>query len=163
MYGFDLTKSVIGEASITIAQPIDAVFDYVALHFFEHYPKWALEVVEFKAINNNPMQIGALARQTRIDQGQKIETTFEVEVLKANDLLVLNGLSAPFKQTYQFQSIHNDEATLLKFSFEIMQLDVFMRPFIKLIRAAIEEGAQNSVENIKGLLEEVPESDVTSR
>lgn len=153
MYRIELKKSVTGEASIKIAQPISHVFDYVALNFFENYPKWALEVVAFKAINSNPMQVGSLARQTRIEQGQEVETTFEVEALKNNELLVLNGLSAPFKNSYHFQSVHHDDATLLTFSVEIMQLEVYMRPFIKLIRAAIEEGAHNSVTNIKTLLE----------
>ena len=99
------------------------------------------------------MQVGSLARQTRIEQGQEVETTFVVEALKNNELLVLNGLSAPFKNSYHFQSVHHDDATLLTFSVEIMQLEVYMRPFIKLIRAAIEEGAHNSVTNIKTLLE----------
>ncbi|OQK16269.1 hypothetical protein AU255_14345 [Methyloprofundus sedimenti] len=153
MYRFELRKSVTGDAGIKIAQPISRVFGYVALDFFENYPKWALEVIEFKAINSNPMQVGALARQTRIEQGQKAETTFEVEALQNNELLVLSGLSAPFKNSYHFQSVHHDEATLLTFSVEIMQIEVYMRPFIKLISAAIEEGAHNTVENIKMLLE----------
>ena len=41
MFAFDLSKSVIGKASIKIDRPIHDVFDYVALHFFENYPKWA--------------------------------------------------------------------------------------------------------------------------
>ncbi|WP_269144437.1 hypothetical protein [Methylicorpusculum oleiharenae] len=33
-----------------------------------------------------------------------------------------------------------------------MEIELFMRPFEKLIRVAIEEGAQNTVNNIKNLL-----------
>ena len=110
------------------------------------------EVVEFKPINDNPMKVGALARQTRIDQGQKIESTFEIMVLKPNELLVLNGLSAPYRNSYHFQTIHNNEETLLTFSFELLEIEIFMRPFEKLIRAAIKEGAQNAVQNIGNLL-----------
>ena len=152
MFVFDLSKPVIGKASIKIERPIQDVFDYVAVHFFENYPKWALEVVEFKPINDNPMKVGALARQTRIDQGQKIESTFEIIVLEPNELLVLNGLSAPYRNSYHFQAIHNNEETLLTFSFELLELEIFMRPFEKLIRTAIEEGAQNTVQNIRNLL-----------
>ena len=152
MFAFDLSKSVIGKASIKIDRPVQEVFDYVALHFFENYPKWALEVVEFKPINDNPMKVGALARQTRIDQGQKVESTFEIIALQPNELLVLNGLSAPYRNSYHFQAIHNDEETLLTFSFELLELEIFMRPFEKLIRTAIEEGAQNTVQNIRNLL-----------
>jgi len=63
-----LKKSVTGEASIKIAQPISHVLDYVALNFFENYPKLALEVVAFKAINSNPMQVGSLGGCPRTHQ-----------------------------------------------------------------------------------------------
>ncbi|MGR9046644.1 MAG: hypothetical protein ACU83N_15240 [Gammaproteobacteria bacterium] len=152
MFAFDLSKSVIGKASIKIERPVQEVYDYVAVHFFENYPKWALEVIEFKPINNNPMKVGALARQTRIDQGQKIESIFEIMVMQPNELLILNGLSAPYRNSYLFQAIHNNEETLLTFSFELLELEIFMRPFEKLIRTAIEEGAQNTVQNIYNLI-----------
>ena len=160
MFRLDLSKPVIGKASIDIDKSVDEVFSYVAEEFFENYPKWALEVVEFKPINNNKMAVGALARQTRIDQGQKTESTFEIVALQANELLELNGLSSPYRNSYHFQSIDNGKRTRLTFSFELLELEVFMRPFEKLIRRAIEEGAQNSLENIKQLLTaQVPESE----
>lgn len=152
MFRFDLSRPVIGKASIQIDKSVDVVFSYVARHFFENYPKWALEVVEFKPINDNKMAVGALARQTRVDQGQKTESTFEVVTLKPNELLELNGLSAPYRNSYHFQTLDKGQRTRLTFSFELLELEVFMRPFEKLIQRAIEEGAQNSLENIKQLL-----------
>lgn len=153
MFALDLSKSrpVVGKASVEIDRPVPEVFAYVAENFFENYPKWALEVVEFKPINDNRMAVGALARQTRIDQGQKTESTFEIVTLEQNKLLVLSGLSDPYRNCYRFESI-NEKKTLLTFSFELSELELFMRPFEKLIRTAIEEGAQNSVENIKNLI-----------
>lgn len=153
MFALDLSKSrpVVGQASVEIDRPVQEVFAYVAENFFENYPKWALEVVEFKPINDNKMAVGALARQTRVDQGQKTESTFEIVTFEPNELLVLNGLSDPYRNCFRFERVH-DEKTLLTFSFELLELELFMRPFEKLIRTAIEEGAQNSVENIKQLL-----------
>ena len=147
-----LSRPVAGAASITIAKPVQVVFDYVANHFFENYQKWAPEVTEFKPINNNPVKVGALARQTRIEQGQRVESTFEIVTLEPERLFILNGLSAPFRDVYEFQAIHHDESTLLSFTFELLELEIFMRPFEKLIRSAIEEGARNTVSNIKNLL-----------
>jgi len=40
----------------------------------------------------------------------------------------------------------------LTFRFELTEIEVFMRPFQKLIRTAIEDGAENTVENIKNLI-----------
>ena len=45
------------------------------------------------------------------------------------------------------------DQTRLTFVFELTRLDFFMRPFEKLIRVAVQEGAQRTVRNIKGLLE----------
>ena len=42
----------------------------------------------------------------------------------------------------------------MTFRFELLELEIFMRPFEKLIRSAIEEGAENTVENIKNLVVE---------
>ena len=154
MFSFELykSKSVIGKASIIINRPVLLVYEFVALKFFENYPKWALEVVNFMPINGNPMAVGALARQTRFEQGQHVESTFEVAKLENNQLLELMGLSEPYRHRYLFES-PIEEKTLLTFIFELLELDFFMWPFEKLIRTAIEEGAENSLENIKQLME----------
>lgn len=143
---------MIGQSSIEIAKPVSEVYDFVVGHFFENYTRWALEVVEFRPINDNKMVVGALARQTRLDQGQKIESTFEVVTIEKDKLLVLNGLSSPFRNSYIFNGIESDTKTRLTFSFELLEIELFMRPFEKLIRIAIEEGAQNTVSNIRNLL-----------
>ncbi|MGR9052027.1 MAG: SRPBCC family protein [Gammaproteobacteria bacterium] len=156
MFTLELPKSVAGEAVVKIDRPIDVVFDYVAIRFFEHYTLWALEVVEFKPINDNPMAVGALARQTRIDQGQKFDSTFEISELKPNEALVIDGLSAPYRNSYGFRPVHKGAGTLLTYTFELLELELFMRPFEKLIRRAIEEGARTTAQNIRGLLEDNP-------
>jgi hypothetical protein len=43
--------------------------------------------------------------------------------------------------------------TRLTFRFELLELEMFMRPFQKLIRYAIEDGAESTVENIKNLID----------
>jgi hypothetical protein len=155
MFEFGLSKSkpVIGSASVELDKPANEVFSFVAGNFFENYPKWAPEVIEFKPINDNPMAVGALARQTRLEQGQKTESTFEIVAFEPNALLELKGLSDPYQHRYRFERF-DETKTRLTFSFEILELDLSMRPFERLIRAAIEEGARNSVKNIKNLLEQ---------
>jgi len=44
-------------------------------------------------------------------------------------------------------------STKLTFRFELLELEMFMRPFQKLIRYAIEDGAESTVENIKNLID----------
>ncbi len=153
-FKLDLKRPITGSAKIEIDKPVTEVFSFVALDFFLNYPRWALEVVEFKAINSNPMAVGSLARQTRIDQGHRVESTFEIAVLEQDKLLVLNGLSDPFRQSYRFESTRVDK-TVLTDTFELLDVELFMRPFEKLIRTSLEEGLKNSVENIKKLLSQI--------
>ena len=50
------------------------------------------------------------------------------------------------------ESSGSQQPTRLTFRFELLELEVFMRPFQKLIRSAIEDGTETTVENIKNLI-----------
>ncbi|MSR16759.1 MAG: hypothetical protein EXR89_03045 [Methylococcaceae bacterium] len=155
---FDSSNPVIGEASIDIDKNIHDVFSYVGEHFFENYPKWAVEVVEFQALDSSEVTVGAKAKQIRKDNGQKVESVFEITDYHPDSTLVFKGISAPYRHSYLLVCDEENKPTNLTFRFELLELDVFMRPFQKLIRFAIEEGAENTVENIKNLI--AVESDV---
>lgn len=150
-FAIELNKPVAGEASIEIDQPREQVFEFVGEQFFDNYPKWAMEVIEFQPLDGHKMQIGAKARQVRKESGAENESIFAVTQLQPNHELVVEGLDAPYKQKYLFED-SDQQATRLTFRFELLEIDLFMRPFEKLIRYAIEDGAENTVENIKNLL-----------
>jgi hypothetical protein len=152
MNPFSSSRPVVGKASIEINKPVAYVFCFVGENFFDNYPKWALEVSEFKPLSGNHIFVGAKAQQIRLEQGQKVESVFEVSEFQPPQKVTLTGVDAPFRNTYQFSVSNNQNLTELEFSFEILEIELFMRPFEKLIRMAIEEGAENTVENIKNLL-----------
>lgn len=152
MYPFDVSKSVIGKASIEIDKPLTHVFNFVGEQFFDNYPKWALEVTEFKPLTGTSVFVGAKAQQVRFEQGQKVESVFEVSEFQPPQKVTLSGVDQPFRNTYQFSKLEDKDCTELEFCFEILELELFMRPFEKLIRMAIEEGAENTVANIKNLI-----------
>ncbi len=154
MYPFDISKPVIGKAKTEINKPIACVFCFVGEKFFDNYPKWALEVSEFKPLDGEDVHVGAKAQQVRVEQGQKVESVFEVSEFEPPEKVTLTGVDAPFRNTYHFSGNQDQDLTELEFSFEILELELFMRPFEKLIRMAIEEGAENTVTNIKNLLSE---------
>lgn len=151
---FDTTKPVTGEASIKIDKPVEEVFHVVGEQFFHNYPKWALEVTEFEPLDGKEVFIGAKARQVRKDQGQETHSIFEITDKQPFKKLCLKGITHPYRNTYLFEIENNKNATILTFSFELLEVELFMRPFEKLIRSAIEEGAENTVENIKNLVSE---------
>jgi hypothetical protein len=149
---FDLNKPVSGEASTDLDYPRKEVFEIVGERFFENYPKWAEEVAEFEPLDGYQVEVGARARQVRADNGAEVESVFQITEYEPVNKLVIKGVSAPYKQSYLLESGPIPQATRLTFRFELLELEVFMRPFEKLIRYAIEEGAENTVENIKKLM-----------
>jgi len=150
---YDSTKPVAGEAIIDIDIPIQDVFDFIGVHFFHNYPKWAVEVVNFEPLDGQLVSIGAKAKQVRKDNGEEVESVFEITDFRPHSKLVFQGVATPYKHSYLLESEGQDIPTRLTFRFELLELEIFMRPFQKLIRSAIEEGAENTVENIKNLLD----------
>lgn len=148
----NLIRSVTGSGSIVINRPISDVFDFVAVDFFKNYPKWAPEVVEFESLSGTNVKIGSQFRQLRYDQAQKAEIVLCVTDFVANEQFILEAVTGEFRDSYNFESCNDIDATRITFCFEMFHLDVSMIPFIKLIRTAIEEGIDNSLENINNLI-----------
>jgi hypothetical protein len=155
-FSFDSSKPIAGEASIEINKSIHAVFSYIGEHFYDNYPKWAVEVVEFEPLDGKEVFVGSKAKQIREDNGSKVESIFEITDYQPSIRLVFKGLTEPYIHSYLLESSEQKQSTRLTFRFELSEIDVFMRPFQKLIRSAIEDGAENTVENIKNLIDVHP-------
>jgi hypothetical protein len=149
---YDTTKPIAGEASIDIDKPLPDVFDFIGTHFFENYPKWAEEVIDFEPLDGYAVVVGARAKQTRQDYGDTVESIFAIVDFQPGHKLAFQGVTGPYKNTYLLEIAQQNPPTRLTFRFELLELELFMRPFQKLIRAAIEDGAENIVGNIKELL-----------
>jgi hypothetical protein len=152
-FPFDSSKPVVGEASIDINKPIHHVFSYIGERFFDNYPKWAVEVIEFEPLDGKEVFVGAKARQIRNDNGADIESFFQITDYQPDTKLSFQGITAPYKHSYSLDTDKQDKPTRLTFRFELLELELFMRPFEKLIRLAIEEGTENTVANIKKLID----------
>lgn len=149
---FDSIKPVVGEASIEIDKPLNDVFCFVGEHFFDNYPKWAVEVVEFQPLDGKQVRVGAKAKQVRKDNDVEVESVFAITDFHPYDKLILQGITEPYKHSYLLEANEQKKPTRLTFRFELLELEIFMRPFEKLIRYAIEDGADNTVHNIKNLM-----------
>ena len=138
------------QASTLISSPAETVFEFIAVDFFKNYKRWSPEVVALQPVTDGPVKVGTTARQVRIDQGRQSESTFRVCAFVPGKRVDFQGLSSPFYISYQLESV--EENTRLTFVFELLKLEFYMRPFEKLIRIAIREGADQVVLNIKSLL-----------
>jgi hypothetical protein len=152
---FDSNKPIVGKASVIINKKIDEVFEFVGENFFENYPKWATDVIEFEPLDGHEVVVGAKARQLRKDQGKEVSSTFQVDAYQPMSLLSLKGLSDEYRDCYLLENDGDGWATRLTYTFELLNIDIFMRPFEKLLRIAIEDGAETTAENINKLLSEL--------
>lgn len=156
------------QASIQIKRPPVAVFRFVAEDFVRNYPRWSPEVKELRLISPGPIKVGTQARQVRVDQGRRTESTFRITrmqppadpapaagTLNGHGRLTFEGNSpAAFIVDYRFEA--DTAHTRLVFTFELPRIDLMLRPFEKLIRIAVQDGAQRTVRNLKHLVESEP-------
>lgn len=155
MLGIGGAKPVAGHADDVVKCSITKAYDFIGRRFFENYPKWCPQVVELEELSEPPVRIGTRGRQVTRDRGIDSESTFEVSAFAPTSKFEIRGVSEPFRSAYELSS-EADGATRVRFTFELEDLDLVMRPFQKLIRTALQDGAIQTIENIKGLLEEAP-------
>ncbi len=151
MFGLLKNTPVTGKAVTSIQQPCEHIFSFVGTNFLINYPKWSSEVVELEALTKGPVGIGSMVRQVRIDQGNRSESIFKVTVFQTAKRICFEGVSNPYRCDYVLQS--NDSLSTVTFTFELLSLELYMRPFEKLIRIAVQDGTERTVKNIKQLLE----------
>lgn len=141
-----------GSAMIRIARPVSTVYRFIAVDFYRNYPRWSPEVVALTPITPGPWREGALARQVRVDQGRRTDTTFRATRLEPDRRMLIDGVSAAYHADYELKG-EGEDITWLSFRFRLDRLELFMLPFEKLIRSALADGAARTARNLKGLIE----------
>lgn len=148
------------QASVLIERPAEAIFGFIANDFASNYRRWSPEVQRLQILTPGPLRVGTRARQVRVDQGRRSETTFRVSVLEPPRRVCFVETRDQFRIDYVVAAMggkSNGDVTRLTFGFQLTRIELYMRPFEKLIRSAIQEGATCTVGNIKRLVEaEVP-------
>jgi hypothetical protein len=139
------------QASILVKTPPQRVYDFVAVDFARNYRRWSPEVQRLEILTPGPLRVGSRARQVRVDQGRRSDNTFRVVELAPPSKVSFAESSDQFRIQYLMDPV--GVQTRLTFIFELRRMDFFMRPFEKLIRVAVRDGAERVVRNIKGLVE----------
>lgn len=153
MFGLTSSSSAAGTAKIIVNRPVEKVFNFIAVDFFENYPRWSPEVKDLELLSEPPLQLNSLVRQVRVDNGQRSESTFRITAYHVNRKLIFEGVSNAYRCSYDFSSSDFSAATEVSFCFELLKLELFMLPFEKLIRIAVQDGATRTVRNLKNLIE----------
>ncbi len=153
MFGLLKDTRVVGKANAFIQRPPKDIFDFVGANFLTNYPRWSPEVIELKPLTEGPVNVGTLCHQVRLDQGRRSESTFKVMTFQPSQRICFEGVSNPYRCDYILEASTPTSASRITFTFELLSLDMFMRPFEKLIRIAVQEGTEKTVRNIKKLVE----------
>lgn len=153
MHGSNLKNPVVGRAGVAIKSTPSTIFDFVGINFFSNYPRWSPEVVDLEKLSAGEMAVGTLGRQVRVDQKRRLESRFQVTKFDAGECVVFEGVPDPFRCTFNIGAVDLDGKSHLTFTFEGLELRPYMRPFEKLIRHVVQEGAVRTARNIKHLVE----------
>ncbi|WP_462320867.1 SRPBCC family protein [Halochromatium sp.] len=140
------------QASIEIERSPESVYRFIAEDFARNYPRWSPEVKTLQINTQGPLRVGSIGRQVRVDQGRRTESVFRITEMEPAKRLTFESDSPSFLVDYRFAP-QADKRTQLIFTFELRRLDLMMRPFEKLIRRAVQQGARRTVENLKQLIE----------
>lgn len=152
MLGLFKDNPVIGKASTIVQSPPDRLFDFIGNNLLTNYPRWSPEVKELEKITDGPVKLGTVCRQVRIDQGNRSESTFKVKVFDNGSRICFEGVSNPYRCDYLIEAVNSSDSRIT-FVFELLSLDLHVRPFEKLVRIAIQDGTERTVKNIKKLIE----------
>ena len=152
MFGLLKETPVVGKASILIQCPNDQLFNFIGTNLLENYPRWSPEVKSLEKLTDGPIKQGTLIRQVRVDQGNRSESTFKVNVFDSGARICFKGVSNPYRCDYVIETA-NSTNSRITFVFELLDLDFHVKPFEKLVRIAIQGGTETTVKNIKNLIE----------
>lgn len=153
MFGIYKDTPVVGKAEALVKCSSNDIFSFVGANFIKNYPRWSPEVVDLELLTDGSVKVGTKCRQVRIDQGKRSESTFEVTVFQPGKRICFEGVSNPYRCDYVLESDKPASTSRVSFTFELLSLELFMRPFEKLIRMAVQEGTKKTVINIKKLVE----------
>ena len=152
MFGLLKETPVSGKASILIQSSSEGLFNFIGPDLLANYPRWSPEVQEIEKLTDGPIKEGTLCRQVRIDQGNRSESTFKVIAFDSGARICFKGVSNPYRCDYVIEPV-SETSSRITFVFELLDLEMHIKPFEKLVRIAIQGGTETTVKNIKNLIE----------
>jgi hypothetical protein len=142
---------VCAECDVVVNLQQKSVFDFISGNFHENYQKWMADVVELEFPDGVPVGKGDKVRQVKLENDERIPSVFEVTACDPCDRFAFEGKDMPYRQIYTMEALGPEE-TRVSFRFELLEIEFFMRPFVKLIRVAAVEGVESTIKTLADLL-----------
>ena len=150
-------EPIAAEMTANIKKDHIKVFIFIADQFHENYQRWMTDVVELEPLDGIPLKKGSRVRQIRLENDEPVTSIFEVKEFERYDLFCFEGIDMPYKQVYRIESVGPSD-TNVTFRFELLEVELFMRPFVKLLRSAISEGVETTIFTLTSILELEPDN-----
>jgi len=145
------------ENSILIRRRVEDVYQFVAIDFFDNYPRWSPQVRELEKLSRGPMRVGVIGRQVRTDGGYRSEARFQVTHFTPLLELRFASMTKPrFEVRYRFARVAS--GTRLTFNFNL-ELPFLIRPLRHRVGEVVKGGGSRVLHNLKTLLETAPALD----
>jgi len=145
-------EPIAAEMTARVSQKQSKVFEFIAENFHENYPRWMTDVIELEPLDGLPLRKGSRVRQVKVENEDPITSTFEVIELEKFDRFSFQGIDMPYRQIYRIEASGPMESSIT-FRFELLEVELFMRPFVKLLKSAISEGVEDTVQSLTSLIE----------
>lgn len=145
------SEPIAAEMSTLVNQSPPQVFEFIADRFHENYQRWMPDVIELEPLDGVPLKQGSRVMQVRLENDETIQSTFEVIAFERSACFAFQGIDLPYRQIYRIETKGRDQSELT-FRFELLEVELLMRPFVKLLRSAISEGVENTVDSLSSLL-----------
>jgi hypothetical protein len=99
----------------------------------------------------------------RVDLGHRSESIFAVTVFEPGRRVCFEGVSNPYRCDYEIREISAQASTLICFTFELSNLEMYLLPVEGLICSAVRDGVERTVRNVKPLVEAESTNRVTGQ
>ena len=152
MFNLGPAHPVVGKKSILVKSSAAEVFNFIGDGLFLNYPNGRRK---YRNLNVSlwARKVGNDGKAGTRRSWPTLGIDVHITVYEPPNRLALAGVVEPYRCLYELQPQSREDVTELSFTFELLELKVFMRPFEQLVRSAIQDGAVRTVENIKRLVE----------
>jgi hypothetical protein len=151
MSTFSFSSEIKEEITVSLSKNIAEVFDFIAVHFLDNYLKWSPEVDSIEGVSAGEFGKDYQFRQVRSDKNIINEAILTVTLYEPYHHFAYANLNDHYSCHYIFEDVQG-LSTNFTFIFHFEEIDIMMRPFAKVIRSAIQEGIQQTANNIKQII-----------
>ena len=150
-------KSISDQVGVEINAPASRIFTWLADNFTTSYPIWAADVESIEPLSGSTVEPGSTFRLNRIVDGSIEPHVIRITEFIRDARLAWECPDKSYSCSFTLSATENPRTTLLSFNYTLQEVELFMRPFAKLIKNAIHDGVSHVTTSIQDFIHAHPE------